>query len=462
MTRRAPHRPARAAVAGRGRCERQPGRSGTSWSASSSRRVPGAGPPGHPRYRRLAGSPAPVPGRPHRSGRPVVWPCPRRLEAQLEAAAAPGSGSGDLRLLHRAACISPPDHPAVTVSSPGGAAGGVAGGRWRSAAGRTAMGSQPRPDLESLRLSIPNRPTCPWPGGGGHPLRSVFSALLHNDRDLRFTWSSRPATSWTSTAAYPTTRSSSTPGLVALFLRRSGSRRRSGPPWPRRPPVHPVVALKVGRAQAAQAMVAAHSGALAGEDGAYQPCSTPTGSPSRHPASWPTPASSWPAAAPIAARWPPSATRAANGPTCSTCRAAPGPVRRHLRGDRQRLATSWSPGLAPTNPLDAWGTGKRADQIFATCIKALLEDPSTRCPGPQPRPDHRAEPQTSYTGLRSPPPQPPSPWRPVQPHLAGRPHRGATAPRAGVPVLEGTATCLCRVEAPVRLPRLPRSSRRCR
>ena len=32
----------------------------------------------------------------------------------------------------------------------------------------------------------------------------------------------------------------------------------------------PVVALKVGRGQAARVMVAAHSGALAGDDGAYQ------------------------------------------------------------------------------------------------------------------------------------------------------------------------------------------------
>jgi hypothetical protein len=35
------------------------------------------------------------------------------------------------------------------------------------------------------------------------------------------------------------------------------------------------------------------------------------------------------------------------------------------------------PGLPAVNPLDAWGTGNDADQIFAACIRALLDDPAT-------------------------------------------------------------------------------------
>ena len=42
---------------------------------------------------------------------------------------------------------------------------------------------------------------------------------------------------------------------------------------------------------------------------------------------------------------------------------------------RERLAAVLEPGLPATNPLDAWGTGNDADQIFATCIQALLDDP---------------------------------------------------------------------------------------
>ena len=102
---------------------------------------------------------------------------------------------------------------------------------------------------------------------------SVFSALLHNHRDLRFNLVVSAGNELvTTTAAYldhalelPSTR------VAALFLEtvREPAAFRAALAKAADRGI-PVVALKVGRGQAARAMVAAHSGALAGDDGAYQ------------------------------------------------------------------------------------------------------------------------------------------------------------------------------------------------
>jgi acyl-CoA synthetase (NDP forming) len=42
-----------------------------------------------------------------------------------------------------------------------------------------------------------------------------------------------------------------------------------------------------------------------------------------------------------------------------------------------RLASVLEPGLEPINPLDAWGTGNGADDIYAECLLALDADPAT-------------------------------------------------------------------------------------
>src|SRR5215217_5713177 len=211
---------------------------------------------------------------------------------------------------------------------------------------------------------------------------SVFSALLHNDRGLRFNLVVSAGNELvTSAAAYldhalelPSTR------VVALFLEtvREPAAFRAALAKAAARSI-PVVALKVGRAKAAQAMVAAHSGALAGEDGAYQALFDTYG------------------VAQVA-------TLDELADTCELLagrRAHPGALaaigdsggeRAHLLdlaeqlrvpfaaisdATRQRLAAVLEPGLPPTNPLDAWGTGNDADQIFATCIQALLADPAT-------------------------------------------------------------------------------------
>jgi acetate---CoA ligase (ADP-forming) len=278
---------------------------------------------------------------------------------------------------------------------------------------------------------------------------SVFSALLHNDRDLRFNLVVSAGNELvTSAAAYldhavelPTTR------VVALFLEtvREPAAFRAALAKAAARSI-PVVALKVGRAQAAQAMVAAHSGALAGEDGAYQALFDTYGV-----AQVATLDELADTCELLAGRRAHRGALAAIGDS--------GGERAHLvdlaeqlrvpfaaisEATRQRLAAVLEPGLPPTNPLDAWGTGNDADQIFATCIKALLEDPSTAALALNLDLTTEPTPDTSYTGLAIAAAAATTKPVAVLSNLtsAADPTEAATLRAAGVPVLEGTATGL--------------------
>ena len=46
---------------------------------------------------------------------------------------------------------------------------------------------------------------------------------------------------------------------------------------------------------------------------------------------------------------------------------------------RERLAALLDPGLEPVNPLDAWGTGRDYERVFTECLCTLMEDPDTAC-----------------------------------------------------------------------------------
>ena len=51
------------------------------------------------------------------------------------------------------------------------------------------------------------------------------------------------------------------------------------------------------------------------------------------------------------------------------------PFARINQATTDRLAARLEYGLDPVNPLDAWGTGKDYAPIFLDCWKALMEDP---------------------------------------------------------------------------------------
>ena len=393
----------------------------------------------NPRYPEVAGRPchpslADLPG-------PVdlaVLAVPNAaLEAQLRAAAAAGIPAAVIF----ASCLDPPDLAERLAAIAREAGMAVCGGN--------GMGFF---NLEqSLRV-------CGYPEPAGlaaGPVAavshsgSVFSALLHNDRGLRFNLVVSAGNELvTSAAAYldhalelPSTR------VVALFLetvREPAAFRAALAKAAAR--TIPVVALKVGQGRAARAMVAAHSGALAGEDGAYQALFDAYG----------------------VAR---VATLDELADTCELLagrRAGPGALaaihdsggeRAHLldvaerlrvplaelsETTRARLEAVLEPGLPATNPLDAWGTGNDADRIFAACIRALLEDPATAALAltldltTEPTPDTRS------TGLASQAAAGTDKPVAVIANLASAvdPAETDTLRAAGVPVLEGTATGL--------------------
>jgi acyl-CoA synthetase (NDP forming) len=278
---------------------------------------------------------------------------------------------------------------------------------------------------------------------------SVFSALLHNRRGLRFNLVVSAGNELVTTTAAYLDHALELPGtrVVALFLetvREPAAFRAALAKAAAR--AIPVVALKVGRGPAARAMVAAHSGALAGEDGAYQALFDAYG------------------VAQVA-------TLDELADTCELLagrRAAPGGLaaihdsggeRAHLldvaerlrvplaaisEATRQRLAAVLEPGLPPTNPLDAWGTGNDANDIFAACIQALLDDPATAALALDLDLTTEPTPETSYTGLAV--DAAASTTKPVAVianlTAAADPADAATLRAAGVPVLEGTATGL--------------------
>jgi acyl-CoA synthetase (NDP forming) len=111
---------------------------------------------------------------------------------------------------------------------------------------------------------------------------------------------------------------------------------------------------------------------------------------------------------------------------------------------RERLAAVLEPGLPPSNPLDAWGTGNDADEIFAACITALLEDPATGALALNLDLTTEPTPETSYTGLAVTALAGTTKPVAVLANLSSAvdAEEAATLRAAGVPVLEGTATGL--------------------
>ena len=212
---------------------------------------------------------------------------------------------------------------------------------------------------------------------------SAFSAMIHNDRSMRFNLVVSAGQEFVTTAAdylaytleQPTTK------VAALFIEtvRDAPGFRSALARAAERDI-PVVVLKVGRAEAAKALITAHSGALAGEDGAYEALfdaygvlrvdtldemadtvelllagrrAVPGGLATIHD-------SGGERALMVDAA-------AANGVRLATINEA----------TTERLAAALEEGLPPVNPLDAWGTGNRAEDIFIECMHALLEDPDT-------------------------------------------------------------------------------------
>jgi acyl-CoA synthetase (NDP forming) len=191
---------------------------------------------------------------------------------------------------------------------------------------------------------------------------SAFSALLHNDRGLRFGLGVSSGQEFVTTAAdylryaleQPET---SAIGLFIETVRDPGGFREAMRLAGERDV--PVVALKVGREELTRTMVSAHSGALAGEDGAYEALFA---SRRRAPAGG------------LAAMHDSGGERALLVDAAASIGV---PLARISEDTTKRLAAALEEGLLPVNPLDFWGTGRDAPEVIKECARALLDDPDT-------------------------------------------------------------------------------------
>ncbi len=236
-----------------------------------------------------------------------------------------------------------------------------------------------------LRVTGFNHPEELEPGGVTFISHSgsAFSAMLHNDRSMRFNLVVSAGQEFVTTAAeylayaldQPTTRA------VGLFIEtvRDPAAFRAALAAAADRDV-PVVILKVGRAAAAKDLIVAHSGALAGEDGAYEALFDAYGVLRVDTLDEMADTLELLVAGRRAAAGGLAAIHDSGGERALLIDSAEanGVALARIGDDTvARLASSLEEGLPPVNPLDAWGTGNGAEEIFIECMRALLDDADT-------------------------------------------------------------------------------------
>ena len=147
----------------------------------------------------------------------------------------------------------------------------------------------------------------------------------------------------------------------------------------------PVFLLAAGTSEASRSLVAAHSGALAAGDGAWQALASAYGvhrvtdlaeladtlelfTLARRPRRSPSPAGQG-----LATVHDSGFERA----HVADLAAAAGVRFASLdEATKERLAAVLDPGLEPGNPLDVWGSGRDAEALFTEALSALADDPN--------------------------------------------------------------------------------------
>lgn len=142
----------------------------------------------------------------------------------------------------------------------------------------------------------------------------------------------------------------------------------------------PVVALKVGHSPAAAALARVHSNARVGDDRAYDAVFDRYGV-ARVASTHEMAATLMLFAGPR--RPGPGGLGAildsggVRGALLDQAAAAGVPIAPIGEATEARLAGRLEYGLAPVNPIDAWGTGRDYEAVFTDCMVALADDPAT-------------------------------------------------------------------------------------
>jgi acetate---CoA ligase (ADP-forming) len=211
---------------------------------------------------------------------------------------------------------------------------------------------------------------------------SAFAALMHNDRDLRFNLlvsSGQELVTTTSDYMRYALGLEST-RAIGLFIEaiRDPAGFRAAMRIANERDV-PVVVLKVGREAFTREMVTAHSGALAGEDGAYEALFEADGV---HRVESLDEMADTLALFVAGRRAGPGALAAAHDSggeramMVDAAAAAGVPLATLGAEATGRLADLLDEGLLPINPLDFWGTGRDAGEVITGSLRALVADPN--------------------------------------------------------------------------------------
>jgi acyl-CoA synthetase (NDP forming) len=211
---------------------------------------------------------------------------------------------------------------------------------------------------------------------------SVFGALAHNDPRLRFAFAISPGQEMTVTVADYLDYVVERPEVraVGLFLETArdpaGLRAALAKAAQRRVPV---VALKVGRTEAAAAAALTHTGAIAGSDAAYAALFDRYGVIRVETLDEMAATLLLLQTGRLAAPGGVVAIHDSGGEremTIDLAERAGVPFAAISAETRRSLAGRLDPGLAAENPLDAWGTGENFVALFAGCFADLLADPN--------------------------------------------------------------------------------------
>lgn len=209
---------------------------------------------------------------------------------------------------------------------------------------------------------------------------SAFAAFMHNDRDLRFNLVVSSGQEYVTTTsdymAYALEQESTRAiGLFVETIRDPAGFRATMRIANERDV--PVVALKVGREALTREMVSAHSGALAGEDGAYEAVFEADGV---HRVESLDEMADTLALFVAGRRAGPGGLASAHDSggeramIVDAAAAAGVPLATLGLEATGRLTELLDEGLLPVNPLDFWGTGRDAGEVITGSLRALVQD----------------------------------------------------------------------------------------
>jgi acetate---CoA ligase (ADP-forming) len=299
----------------------------------------------------------------------------RRLERQMEEAVRCGARGV---VVFASGLEDPPDDPPLTerlrgIASEAGMV--VCGANCMGFAdverGLRALAFEERADLEPGNVA--------WISHSG----SAFSALLHAERGIHFNLAVSTGQELTTTMAdymlYALERESTR--VISLFL--ETIRDPEGFKLALQAAAErdvPVVAMKVGRTPTSRRLVTAHSGALAGDDAAYEALFDAYGVARVGSLNEMADVVELLGAGRRAERGGLAAILDSGGERAHLVDAATDlgvPLARPSEETLKNVAARLEPGLPAVNPLDAWGTDNDPYNIFLDCSRYLADDPDT-------------------------------------------------------------------------------------